>query len=315
MSESRLRLHFHFLSLLLLCCVSPSSFAVIKDLVACLPSQIQALTQFKSEFDSHSCNQTDYLNGVWCDYTTGEVTKLQLPSGCLTGVLRHNSSLFELHHLRYLDLSHNNFISSSLPSEFGNLNKLEVLFLSSNGFLGQVPSAFRNLTLLTKLDLSHNDLTGGFPLVQNLTKLKTLSLGDNHFDGQILQPISKLITLKYLYLSFLNISFPIDLRLFSSLKLLLRLDVSGNSISQASLSSHSDIPLNLEFLALSGCDIREFPNIFKILRNIKGIDLSQNRIKGKVPEWLGNLPRLSIMYSQTVFKGNFLFHHSRSTTC
>ncbi|KAL1220473.1 Receptor like protein 24 [Cardamine amara subsp. amara] len=193
MSESHLRLYF--VSLLLLCCFSPSSFFTLENpvvgLVACRPHQIRAFMQFKNEFDTRRCNHSDDFNGVWCDNSTGAVTKLQLRA-CLSGTLKPNSSLFGFHQLRYvdlnneltgsfplvrnlrmltalaltqnhfsgtlspncslfgfhqlryLDLSENNFTSLSLPSEFGNLNKLEVLSLSSNGFIGQVPSSFSN---------------------------------------------------------------------------------------------------------------------------------------------------------------------------
>ncbi|XP_018477592.1 receptor-like protein 41 [Raphanus sativus] len=447
MSESRF--HLHFLLLFLLYCVSPSGFFSLNivyidhcSYVACPPPQIQALTEFMNEFDSRQCNLSDPFNGVWCDNSTGAVTKLQL-SDCLIGTLNPNSSLFRLHHLRHLDLSQNNFTSSSLPSEFGNLNRLEVLSLSNNRFVGQVPSSFNYLSLLSLLDLSQNELTGSFPLVRNLTKLSILSLynnhfygtlnsnttnlfnlhhllyldlgsnsfisslpsefgnlnrlelldlssnnffgqvpptisnltllqalyldknkltgsfplvqnltkllyidasnnhfsgtitsslvnmpflsildlhtndltgsikfpntstpsrlkalylGNNHFEGKIIEPISELINLEILNLSFLNKSDPIDLSLFSSLKSLLLLDLSGNIISPDSLDSKSDIPTNLENLFLMGCDISQFPNILKNLEKLEFIALSDNRIKGKIPEWFWNLPRLTSVF-------------------
>ncbi|KAG2327788.1 hypothetical protein Bca52824_010516 [Brassica carinata] len=440
MLESLVR--FHFLSLLLLCCVSPSRFLRIDDLVpglvACSPRQSQAFTLFKNEFDTRGCDHSDNSNGVWCDNSTGAVTKLQLTS-CLSGTLKPNSSLFRLHQLRYLDLSSNNFTSSQLLSEFGNLNKLEVLSLSSNGFIGDVPSSFSNLTMLSYLGLSHNDLTGSFPLlqthsklsyldlsnnhfsgalnpnsslfemhqlvtlnlafnnfisslplefgnlkklevlslsnngffgqvpptisnltwltrlfldsneltgslpfVQNLTKLydlelsynhftgtipsslltmpsleyldlrgnnlagsfevpnsstssrlQVLFLGDNHLEGKILEPISKLTNLTRLDLSSLNTSYPIDLTFLSSLKSLFSLDISGNSISPASLTSNTSIPLSMGFLLLSRCNIPEFPNTLKTLQDLQHIDMSNNGIKEKVPAWFWELPRLS----------------------
>ncbi|KAG2308869.1 hypothetical protein Bca52824_028617 [Brassica carinata] len=453
MSESRL--HLHFLSLILLCCVSPSSFFDLNidysSYVVCGPHQTQALTEFMNEFDSSQCNLSDPFNGVWCDNSTGAVTMLRLRA-CLSGTLKPYSSLFRLHHLRFLNLSHNNFISSSLPfefgnlsrlevlslkknrfvgqvpssfnnlsllsylslsrnkltgsfplvwnltklsflslysnyfsgtlnpnrlfelhhlryldlsennfssslpSEFGNLNKLEILSLSSNDFFGQVPPTISNLTLLTNLNLEANQLTGSFPLVQNLTmlsvivlndnqisgtipsslftmpslsilnlhgnhltcsiefpnsstpsRLEYLHLGQNHFEGKIIEPISKLINLKVLDLSFLNTSYPIDVSCFSSLKSLMQLDLSGNSISPASLHTNSDIPTNLKILLLQGCRISEFPNILKNLEKLEIIAFSDNRIKGKIPEWLWKLPSLTTVFvsnnSITGFEG------------
>ncbi|KAL1205763.1 Receptor like protein 24 [Cardamine amara subsp. amara] len=340
---SGLHLLLRFLSLLLLCCTTGSVSTIFSEesLVACHPRHVQALTQFKNEFDTRGCNHSDYSNGVWCDNSTGAVTKLKL-TACLSGPLKSNSSLFQFHELRYLDLSKNSFTLSSVPSEFGNINKLEVLSLSSNGFFGQVPPTISNLTWLTELYLDKNKLTGSFPLVKNLTKLSDLELshnhftgtipsslftmpsltyialidnhftssievpdsssssrlerlllGNNHFEGKILDPISKFITLKYLDLSFLNISYPIDLSIFSSLKSLVSLDLSGNNISPASLRSDTDFPLNVRLLTLLGCGISEFPNILKTLKNLEFIDVTNNRIKGKIPEWLWSLPRLS----------------------
>ncbi|KAL1205766.1 Receptor like protein 26 [Cardamine amara subsp. amara] len=202
MTRSCLRLHFLFV--LLLYCVFASSVLkidAVSGIAACSPDQIQALLQFKNEFDSRGCNSSDYFNGVRCDNMTGAVTKLQVPNGCLDGILKPNSTLFWLHQLRWLDLSHNNFTSSSLPSGFGNLNRLEVLDLSSNGFIGQVSSSISNLSMLTNLNISHNELIGSFPYVWNLTKLSFLDLSYNHFSGAIPSFLLSMPFLSYLELS------------------------------------------------------------------------------------------------------------------
>ncbi|KAG2332788.1 hypothetical protein Bca52824_003968 [Brassica carinata] len=446
MSKSQMRLHF--LLLVLLCCVTPSSFLTmsfhfsspITGLVACPRHQIQALIDFKSEFDTRQCNHNDPFNVVLCDKETSAITVLRLRA-CLSGTLKPNSSLFRMHHLRLLHLSENNFASSSIPSEFGKLNRLDLLSLSNNGFTGQVPSSFSNLNQLSGLRLSNNELTGSFPLVRNLTKLEALDLSNNHFSGtlspnsslfelhhlrllnlsfnnfrsslpsefgnlnrlenldlssneffgqvpptisnltrlnllsldhnkltgsfplvknftnlfvltlydnlfsgtipsslltmpflsyldlrgnnlsgsigfpnsssssnletmllgknhferKILEPISKLINLQYLDVSFLNTSYPIDVSMFFSLKSLVYLDLSGNTIPPASLKTDSYIPPNLKTLFLSDCGINEFPTILKTLKKLEFIKLSDNRIKGKVPEWLWNLPHLSFV--------------------
>ncbi|KAG7578711.1 Leucine-rich repeat [Arabidopsis thaliana x Arabidopsis arenosa] len=306
-----------------------------------LPSSFRNLSML-SALHLHDNELTGSLSFVW---NLRRLTYLDVSRNHFSGTLNPNSSLFELHHLTYLYLGFNNFTSSSLPYEFGNLNNLEVLDVSSNRFFGQVPPTVSNLTQLTELYLFTNDLTGSLPLVQNLTKLSIivlsnnhfsgtipsslftmpflsylslnennlngpieapnsssssrlehLHLGENHFEGKILEPISKLINLKELDLSYLKTSYPIDLSLFSSLKSLLLLDLSGDWISQASLSSDSYIPTTLEALCLKYCNISDFPNIIKTLQNLEYIALSNNRISGKIPEWLWSIPRLSSVF-------------------
>ncbi|ESQ28457.1 hypothetical protein EUTSA_v10019617mg, partial [Eutrema salsugineum] len=227
-------------------------------------------------------------------------------------------------------LRFSNSINPSLPSELGNLNKLEYLSLCCHGLVGPVPSSISNLSLLSGIDLSYNYLTD-IPMVQNLTKLTSidlspllsylvlsythftgpievlnssssskleiLSLRHTHFEGKILEPISKLNNIIFLDLSFLNTSYPLDLSLLSSFQSLWHLDISGNNIFPASLSS--DFPLTLEWLLMAGCGIKDFPNSLKTLVNLEMVELSYNRIKGKVPKRLWSLPRLSTVYLQS----------------
>ncbi|XP_019082524.1 PREDICTED: phytosulfokine receptor 1-like [Camelina sativa] len=242
---------------LLYCIIFASSFFLMTNALTCRQDQIQALMQFKNEFESDGCNSSDYLDGVQCDNATGAVTKLQLPRGCFTGTLKPNSSLF-----------------GPIPSDL-------------------LPS----LPFLSYLDLKKNRLTGSIdvPNASSSSRLVHLSLGYNQFEGQILEPILKLTNLNYLELSSLNISYPIDLRVFSPLKSLLVLDLRENRLLPASLSSESDIPLSLKSLFLVRCDIIEFPNILKTLQNMELIDISNNLIKGKIPEWLWKLPRLNLV--------------------
>uniref|UniRef100_M4CMU1 Disease resistance R13L4/SHOC-2-like LRR domain-containing protein n=1 Tax=Brassica campestris TaxID=3711 RepID=M4CMU1_BRACM len=289
---------------------------VVVGVVACLPRQMEAFTQFTNEFDTRSCNHSDYSNGAWCDNSTGAVTKIQL-TGCLSGTLKPNSSLFGFHQLRHLDLSNNNFISSTFPSKFGNLNRLEVLILSSSGLLGHVPSSIIYLIIssletflllssrcLSYLNVNENHLTSPIE-ISNSSRLEYLYLANNQFEENILEPISKLTNLKYLDISFLNTSYPVDLRLLSSLKSLLRLFLSGNSLLATSISADSDIPPNLETLIMRNCSVTKFPNILRKLKHLRTVSISSNRIKGKVPEWLWSLPNLEILLLSNNFFKSF----------
>ncbi|KAH0930201.1 hypothetical protein HID58_015928 [Brassica napus] len=330
MSNSRLCL-LSLMSILSLLITTTTNLVAAQG---CRPDQTETLKRFKNEFTfSSSCSDdADFLRGVTCDNVTGAVTMLKLPSGCLRGTLRDNSSLFELSHLRYLNLSFNDFASSPLPSSFGQLHNLEVLLLSSNGFLGQVPSSIRNLTKLTQLQLSHNKLTGDLTLLlQNLTSLVALDvssnefygtipsflftlpslsyldLSENHLSGSLQTPFS-LPNLRVLRLSYLNITHQLDLRIFSSLKSLSYLDLSGISLAPTSMFSDIDFTKNLNVLILLECNISKFPRFVRSLKNLEYLNLSHNRIKGNVPDWLWSLPRLTTLYlfnnSFTGFEGS-----------
>ncbi|XP_009133159.1 receptor like protein 23-like [Brassica rapa] len=334
---SKCSMHLNFLLVLLFCCVSPASFDLLVEnpvagLVACSPRQIQALTQFKNEFDTRGCNHSDNSNGVWCDNSTGAITKLQL-SDCLSGTLKPNSSLFSLHHLRYLNLSENNFSSSSLPTEFSNLKKLEVLSLSSNGFLGQVPSSFSNLNKLSVLSLSKNDLTGRFPLVWNLTKLVLLDLSDNHFSGplnpksalfelhqlrdlflsnnnfssSLSSEFGKLSNLEVLYLPSNGFSgqFPPTISNLTKLKVL---RLSNNHLSGTLAPNSGLFELHeLRFLML---DYNNFssslPSEFGNLNNLEFLYLTFNLFSGQIPPTISNLTSLVILFlAENELTGSF----------
>ncbi|KAJ4903389.1 receptor like protein 20 [Raphanus sativus] len=289
MSESCVLLHF--LLLILLRFVSPSSFFNLNidysSYVACGPHQIQALTEFVNEFDSSQCNLSDPYNGVWCDNSTGVVTMLRLRD-CLSGTLMPNSSLFRLHHLRYLNLTQNNFNLSSLPSEFGNLSRLEFLSLKNNGFVGQVPSSFNSLSFLSVLKLSQNELTGSFPLIWNLTKLSVLIMSHNHFTGT-LNPNStslfELHHLRFLDLGYNNFSSPLPSE-FGNLNRLEVLSLSDNGFFGQVPSSFNNLTLltelSLKLLMLSNNNLTG--TIPQCLSNLTVVKLRKNNLEGSIPD-------------------------------
>nr|XP_048324672.1 receptor-like protein 6 [Ziziphus jujuba var. spinosa] len=155
-------------------------------------------------------------DGVTCNMETGHVISLDLGSSWLHGPLRSNCSIFRLLHLKGLNLAFNNFTSSPIPSEFGQLSRLTHLNLSSSLFSGHIPSeisclinlisldlsstvALENvcvvnfnkissscLTYIQSIDLSENyELTGFLPEFHSRSNLKSLVIDSTRFSGKV----------------------------------------------------------------------------------------------------------------------------------
>jgi hypothetical protein len=74
-------------------------------------------------------------------------------------------------------MSHNNF-KGQIPSQLGNLARLESMDLSYNHLSGEIPLSFTSLTSLSWLNLSYNNLTGRIPQGNQL-----LSFPSSSFEG------------------------------------------------------------------------------------------------------------------------------------
>ncbi|KAF8049633.1 hypothetical protein N665_2164s0009 [Sinapis alba] len=229
------------------------------------------------------------------------------------------SSLGQLSNLSSLDLSGNHF-TGEVPSSIGNLKQLISFDVDSNQLTGNFPSALLNLTKLRNIDLGFNQFTGSLPPnIGQLSKLESLSADGNSFTGAVpsslyqissltdislednqlsdlvgFQNISLLSNLRYLFLgsNSFKVSSPVDLNVFSSLKQLAALSLSGIPLSTSNITSDSDFSSNFEYLYLSGCNITEFPEFIRNLRNLYTLDISRNSIKGQVPDWLWSLQEL-----------------------
>ncbi|KFK36133.1 hypothetical protein AALP_AA4G081800 [Arabis alpina] len=241
-------------------------------------------------------------------------------------------SLGNLSHLSYLDLTNNNLIGE-IPSSIGNLKQLSVFYVGHNKVSGNFPSSLLNLTQLRSIHLDSNNLTGFLPPnISQLYNLKSLWASYNSFTGAIpsslfkissltdidldhnqlslldgIENISLLPNLHQLYIGNNNYNVsPLDFNVFSPLKQLEDLDLSGIPLSTANTTS--DFHLNLEVLYLPGCSITSFPEFIRNQRVLQTLDLSNNKIKGQVPEWLWKLPNLLYVdlsnNSLTGFKGS-----------
>lgn len=80
--------------------------------------------QWEFEGESSNCCLWD---GILCDEKTGHVISFDVSNSCLFGSINSNSTLFSLLHLQRLNLAHNNFNFSQIPSAIGQFSDLTYL--------------------------------------------------------------------------------------------------------------------------------------------------------------------------------------------
>ncbi|KAF5183172.1 Leucine-rich repeat protein kinase family protein [Thalictrum thalictroides] len=113
-----------------------------------------------------------------------QVKFLVLHGNSYTGGI-HSSGILKLPNILRLDLSFNNF-ASNIPVEFSTMSSLKFLYLAQCQFTGNIPLEFGNLSGLQALDLSSNKLTGTIPpTLGKLTSLLWLMLANNSLTGEI----------------------------------------------------------------------------------------------------------------------------------
>ncbi|KAK1265397.1 inactive leucine-rich repeat receptor-like protein kinase [Acorus gramineus] len=297
---------------------------------SCLEVERQALLKFKeglvydprhrlSSWHGEDCCRWE---GIGCDNQTAHVVKLDLNNDdtdfYLGGTV--GSSLLDLKHLYYLNLSRNNF-EGPIPPFIGSLSELRHLDLSWNSFSG--------LSTLQHLDLSGVNLSESsdwFQMISTLpTTLSTLwlencqlgslpsSLG-HHFTGCIPASIGRMSFLSHLDLSHnqLNGTIPknigqlSELRVlrvannllygvisedhFSKLTKLEELDLGLNSLS-INVTSNWVPPFHLEYVDLSFCKLLDpkFPE-WLAHEKFEYLDLSNTGISDVIPNYFWNLP-------------------------
>ncbi|CAL9009571.1 unnamed protein product, partial [Prunus brigantina] len=164
--------------------------------VPCKQNERQALLMFKQDLKDPSnrllswVGEGDCCNwiGVFCDNLTGHVRELHLGNYYSDEYLNYslyqenslggkvNTSLLNLKHLSYMDLSNNDFGGIQIPSFLGwniiwgtipqwlyTCSNLESLSLYSNLLRGEISSSIGNLTAIVNLDLSANQIEWKMP--------------------------------------------------------------------------------------------------------------------------------------------------------
>ena len=149
-------------------------------------------------------------------------------------------------------------LKGPIPSQIGDLSRLEVLDLRTNRLTGSIPSEIAGLTHLRWLRLYANDLGGGIPReLGSLSGLTHLVLGDNRLTGHIPPELGNLQKLRVLNLHLNRLSGSIPREV-------------GNLTDLTSLSLYSN--------QLTGTIPAELGN----LTDVYWFALSDNRLTGMI---------------------------------
>ncbi|KAL2334871.1 hypothetical protein Fmac_016084 [Flemingia macrophylla] len=214
-------------------------------------------------------------------------------------------SLFDLTQLHHLDCAYNK-LQGPLPNNIVGFQKLTWFSLGHNLLNGTIPSWCLSLPSLVNLYLPENRFTGHISAISSYS-IENLILNDNKIQANIPESIFSLVNLTRLDLSANNLSGFFHFHLFSELQNLKYLDLSQND--QLSLNFESSVNYslyNLKTLALSSMGLTEFPKLLGKVPNLESLDLSNNKLTGRVPNWLFETSSLGLLdLSQNLFTSSF----------
>ncbi|KAJ7973618.1 Leucine-rich repeat receptor-like protein [Quillaja saponaria] len=214
-----------------------------------------------------------------------------------------------LTYLQVIDLSHNS-LSGSIPLNIVGCFQLLALILNNNNLSGVIQPEFDALDSLKILDISNNRFSGQIPLtLAGCKSLEIVDFSSNDLSGSLNDAITKWSNLRYLSLAQnkFNGNLPSWLFTFAAIQMM---DLSGNKFSGffPDGNFNNSLPYNKKHIAdkeplvaardmeikFSVADGNE-STLTYILSSTVGIDLSNNLLRGEIPEGLFGLAGLEYL--------------------
>ncbi|XP_059658645.1 receptor-like protein EIX2 [Cornus florida] len=260
-------------------------------------------TNWLSSWSTHQdcCQWT----GVRCHNVTGRVIKLHLspydPDIEHSSELRGNITtlLLELKFLRSLDLSWNNFGGATIPSFLGSITSLRFLNLSSANFEGAIPHQLGNLSSLCDLNLGRNTLyVDNLSWITRLHSLEYLDMSyvDLHKATDWLQVVSMLPSLSQLHLSNCQLDKMIPPLGHVNSTSLQVLDLFENRLNCKMPNWLFNLSSSLHFLDLTINSLYgHVPDEIGQSKYLEYLSLSLNSLSGTIPRSMGNLSSLRVL--------------------
>lgn len=178
-----------------------------------------------------------------------------------------------------------------LPDKIHRLSSLELLDLSSNFMFGSIPNEISRLVKLHTLTLDGNFFNESIPdWLDSLSNLTILSLKNNRLKGQFPSSICKITTLTDVALSHNNLTG--ELPDLSTLSVLHLLDLRENRFD----SELPLLPRGVTTVLLSNNSLKgQIPEEFGKLDRLQHLDLSFNSLMGSPPSALFSSPNISYL--------------------
>ncbi|GAU40711.1 hypothetical protein TSUD_263610 [Trifolium subterraneum] len=256
-----------------------------------LPDATSHLKQL-STIDLSYCQFNGTLPTSMTELT--QLVYLDLSSNYFTGPL---PSFNMSKNLKFLSVSLNH-LSGDLPSNhFEGLVNLVSIDLGFNSFNGNIPSSLLKLPYLRELKLPSNQLSGLLVEFGNASSpvLEILDLGRNNVHGYIPVSLFNLRTLRVIKLSSNKLNGTIQLDVIRRLSNLTTLGLSHNNLS-IDVSFRDDHGLStfpeMRSVLLASCKLRAMPSFLRNQSKLVSLDLSNNEIRGSIPNWIWQLESL-----------------------